>query len=66
MAKTTRRRLIDDERAERRAQDRLRLEQAARELLSSEGWRRWIEVRARNGLARYSLVISMTGVIDPV
>ncbi len=55
MAKTTRRWLTDDERAERRAQDRLRLEQAARELLSSEGWRRWIEVRARNGLARYSL-----------
>ncbi len=55
MAKTTRRWLTDDERAERRARDRLRLEQAARELLSSEGWRRWIEVRARNGLARYSL-----------
>lgn len=55
MAKTTRRWLTDDERAERRAQDRLRIEQAARELLSSEGWRRWIEVRARNGLARYSL-----------
>jgi len=55
MAKTTRRWLTDDERAERRAQDRERLEQAARELLSSEGWRRWIEVRARNGLARYSL-----------
>ncbi len=55
MAKTTRRRLTDDERARRRAQDRERLEQAARELLSSDGWRRWIEVRARNGLARYSL-----------
>jgi len=55
MAKTTRRRLTDDERAERRAQDRERLERAARELLFSEGWRRWIEVRARNGLARYSL-----------
>lgn len=55
MAKTTRRRLTDDERAQRRARDRERLEQAARELLSSEGWRRWIEIRARNGLARYSL-----------
>ncbi len=64
MAKTTRRWLTDDERAERRAQDRLRLEQAARELLSSGGWRRWIEVRARNGLARYSLVISRGGVAD--
>ena len=50
MAKTTRRRLTDDERAQRRAQDRERLEQSARELLSSDGWRRWIEVRARNGL----------------
>ncbi len=40
---------------ERRAHDRERLEQSARELLSSDGWRRWIEIRARNGLARYSL-----------
>ena len=60
------RRLTDDERAQRRAHDRERLEQSARELLSSDGWRRWIEIRARNGLARYSLIISMTGVIDPV
>jgi len=49
--------LTDDVRAQRRAHDRERLEQAARELLSSDGWRRWIEIRARNGLARYSLVI---------
>lgn len=49
------RRLTDDERAQRRAHDRERLEQAARELLSSDGWRRWIEIRAHNGLARYSL-----------
>lgn len=55
MATTTRRRLTDDERAQRRAEDRERLERAARELLTSDGWRRWIEVRARNGLARYSL-----------
>ena len=55
MAKTTRRRLTDDERAQRRAEDRERLERAARELLTSDGWRRWIEVRARNGFARYSL-----------
>lgn len=58
MAKSTRRRLTDDERAQRRAQDRERLEQAARDLLTSEGWRRWVRVRARNGLARYSLTIS--------
>lgn len=55
MAKTTRRHLTDDERAQRRAQDRERLEQAARDLLTSDGWQRWIRVRARNGLARYSV-----------
>ena len=55
MAAKTRPRLTDAERAERRAQDRDRLEQAARQLLSSEGWQRWVRVRARNGLARYSL-----------
>lgn len=55
MAKSPRRQLTDDERAQRRAHDRERLEQAARDLLSSEGWRRWVRVRARNGLARYSL-----------
>jgi hypothetical protein len=58
MATTTRRRLTDEERAQRRAQDRERFEQAARQLLSSDGWRRWIEIRSRNGLARYCLVIS--------
>jgi antirestriction factor ArdC-like protein len=44
----------DAERAKRRESDRNRLEQAARALLSSEGWRRWVHVRSRNGLARYS------------
>ena len=53
MAKTTRR-LSDEERARRREQDRQRLDQAARQLLSSDGWQRWVTVRARNGLARYS------------
>jgi antirestriction factor ArdC-like protein len=42
------------ERAERRRADRDRLEQAARALLSSKGWQRWVRVRATNGLARYS------------
>jgi antirestriction factor ArdC-like protein len=55
MATTTRRRLTDEERAQRRAQDRDRLEQAARELLTSDGWQRWVKVRSRNGLAKYSL-----------
>jgi hypothetical protein len=48
------RKLTDDERAERRRADRDRLEQAARALLSSEGWQRWVRVRATNGLSRYS------------
>jgi hypothetical protein len=48
------RNLTDAERAERRQADRDRLEQAARALLSSEGWRRWVHVRSTNGLARYS------------
>jgi hypothetical protein len=42
------------ERAERRRRDRERLQQAAEQLLSSEGWRRWVRARASNGLRRYS------------
>jgi N-terminal domain of anti-restriction factor ArdC len=48
------RKLTDAERAARRQADRDRLEQAARALLSSEGWQRWVKVRSTNGLARYS------------
>jgi len=48
------RNLTDAERAERRQADRDRLAQAARALLTSEGWHRWVRVRATNGLARYS------------
>jgi hypothetical protein len=46
MAKKSSRRLSDEERAERRRQDRDRLQQAARELLSSDGWARWVKTRA--------------------
>jgi antirestriction protein ArdC len=42
------------QRDRRRRAERERIEQAARCLLSSEGWQRWVRVRARNGLARYS------------
>ena len=49
------RKLTDAERAERRQADRDRLERAARALLSSQGWQRWVKVRSTNGLARYSL-----------
>jgi hypothetical protein len=55
MAKTKRPRLTDEERAQRREQDRQRMDDAARQLLSTEGWRRWVAVRARNGLGRYSV-----------
>jgi len=47
--------LSEQERARRRAEDRDRLEQAARALLTSDGWQQWIRVRSRNGLSRYSL-----------
>src|SRR4051794_35002032 len=50
-----RKRLSDAEREQRRAEDRDRVQQAAQQLLSSEGWQRWVRVRARNGLSRYSL-----------
>ena len=49
------RRLSECEREQRRERDRQRLEQATEELLSSEGWVRWVRVRSRNGLARYSV-----------
>jgi hypothetical protein len=55
MATKTRRRLSESERDERRRQDRERLQRAAEQLLSSEGWERWVRVRSRNGLARYSV-----------
>ena len=49
-----RRRLSDAEKDARRRADRERLEHAARELSTSDGWKRWIRVRATTGLARYS------------
>ena len=50
--------LTEADREERRQADRERLEEAARALLSSDGWQRWVRVRAMNGLSRYSVVIS--------
>jgi N-terminal domain of anti-restriction factor ArdC len=47
--------LTDEECDARRKADRERIEQAARALLTTEGWQRWIKVRASNGLSRYSL-----------
>jgi N-terminal domain of anti-restriction factor ArdC len=48
------RKLTEKERDERRQADRDRLENAARELLTSEGWARWVQVRSSVGLGRYS------------
>jgi hypothetical protein len=47
-----RRRLSEAQREQRRRADRERVKQAAAELLSSDGWRRW--VRARETLHAYS------------
>jgi hypothetical protein len=46
MAKGSSRRLTESERAERRHQDRERLRRAAEQMLSSEGWARWVRTRA--------------------
>ena len=51
----THRTVTSREREERRERDRQRLKQAAEQLLHSDGWRRWVAVRSKNGLARYSL-----------
>ena len=45
--------LTAEQREQRRRRDRERLTEATRELLSSEGWRRWL--RARASLHSYSL-----------
>jgi hypothetical protein len=50
-----RRPLTEQERDARRQADPERIEQAARALLTTDGWQRWIKVRASNGLSRYSL-----------
>ena len=47
--------LTEAERDARRKADRERIERAARDLLTSDGWQRWIRVRATNGLSRYSV-----------
>jgi hypothetical protein len=56
--------LSELEREERRRQDRARLQRAAEELLCSEGWARWVRVRAM--LRSYSVLILRAGVIDRV
>jgi hypothetical protein len=53
--------LAEAERDARRQADRERIEHAARALLTTDGWQRWIKVRATNGLSRYSLLILGSG-----
>ena len=50
--------MSDEERAERRKQEQQLTEQAVAQLRCSAGWQRWLIVRARVGLRRYSVVIS--------
>jgi antirestriction protein ArdC len=47
--------LTEEERAARREAERLMTQQAAEALLTSEGWQRWLCVRAQVALRRYSL-----------
>src|SRR3954452_16369296 len=56
--------LTEQERDARRQADRERIEESARALLTTEGWRRWIKVRASNGLSRYSVGNQMLIAID--
>jgi hypothetical protein len=55
MANKSRRQLTDEERDERRRANRERLQKSAEQLLSSDGWQRWVRVRSQAGLARLSL-----------
>lgn len=55
MSITTKRRLTDEECTERRRADREYARQAAEQLRSCEGWRRWLATRRH--FQNYSLVI---------
>jgi hypothetical protein len=55
MATTKRRQLTDEERAERRQREQELTQRAVAQLRSSKGWQRWLTVRARVGLRRYSV-----------
>jgi N-terminal domain of anti-restriction factor ArdC len=55
MPRKSSRRRTEPQRAERRRQDRERLQTAAEQLLTSDGWKRWVRVRSQAGLARLSI-----------
>ena len=54
-SRSSRKPLSEAERAERRRRDRERLQRAAEQLLTSEGWQRWVRVRSQAGLGRLSI-----------
>ncbi len=60
MARSTSR-LSESERGQRRARDRERLKVAAEQLLTLEGWERWVHVRSPNGLSRYCIAVWIGG-----
>lgn len=64
MPKSQRAAMTDEERAERRKQEQELTERAVAQLRSSAGWQRWLKVRARTGLRRYTVLISRGGVAD--
>ena len=55
MARPSRSRLTEEQCAGRRQRDRELAQRAVEQLRSSDGWRMWLAVRSRTGLARYSL-----------
>jgi len=55
MPSSKRQTLTDEERAERRRQEQELTERAVAQLRSSAGWQRWLTVRARVGMRRYSI-----------
>jgi integrase len=54
--------LTEAERDARRQADRDRIEQAARDLLTTDGWQRWIKVRATKGLNNFDVLFVMSQV----
>ncbi len=57
MSSSKRQTLTDEERAERRQHEQELTQRAVAQLRSSAGWQRWLTVRARVGLRRYSVLI---------
>jgi hypothetical protein len=63
MANRERVALTDQQRAERRRHEQQPTDQAVAQLRCSDGWQRWLTVRARVGLRRYSVLIWRASVL---